>query len=448
MSEFVQSTIFEARNRPDKHEFLERHLAALQADANRVDDYHALTKHYLSLFVPQFMTHVSNRYGSGTLKNYKSFFTNHFDNLYLTNIDQVRDYYEGCNFAASTIKVHFDKVCVFLRFVMDMRKTELFEQIIDHYAEWSGNLSGLHKCWKQQEPLPVTVESLLKVTASLQAKRNNIITVLALKTAINFALRGDPGLIRLRDYDENVHPYYKDGVIYQPIVVKDKLKKYGHVRKVYNLLPEEKKWLDEHIAKHPRQRFLFNKNNEASETLLSENFNSRIIRELSNYFGTNVGTSIIRKVFETQFGNAIRLDHVLQQEKKWSAFAEQNGHKLTTVLSYYYRPNAQAPEADPESEEQTPPDDSQVEYEEQEMEINQEQTAGANSEVESQVVPIEESPEALVQPQPPIQEKIVNADLDFVKAMMRALGTCISAGDLEGSKVVFQQVKAALDRIS
>ncbi|KAJ3360475.1 hypothetical protein GGF31_003236 [Allomyces arbusculus] len=148
--------------------------------------------------------------------------------------------------------------------------------------------------------------------------RHKITDLIALKLTCLFALRCDPGYIKLRNYNET-DLYVKDGEIRLRIVVKDARQYYKDVVKTYVMTDEERTMLDHFMEKHPGRVYLFNGNGDASKKNIQKNY-SRVLKRASQaVLGIEeLSVSLVRKMVETKFGESIKGMSDLERERLWS----------------------------------------------------------------------------------------------------------------------------------
>ncbi|KAJ3351855.1 hypothetical protein GGF32_004048 [Allomyces javanicus] len=296
-------------------------------------EYHALASQFIRQQAEGFLGHCKNG-DLGTYKSDKTFITHHFPHLHVTNMDQVEQYYKDKGLAIATVRGHYGKLKVFLVHIRNTKSTTLFEDVEQEYCKRGTNLAVLAMHQSKEKELPTTMDRLLDQCNSLCLSKVPIEDYLALKLVCYFSLRGDPGHIKLQNYDESRDLYVKDGKIHLRIMVKDKKEHYKDVCMVYMMTPEEKKALDQFMTANPTCEYLFT--SQASSTLQQRtgNFNTKVQWCSKRWFGTQYGVSVIRKMAQTKFASMMHGKDGLKAAQLWDEYAQNRGHTLRTVMHF------------------------------------------------------------------------------------------------------------------
>ncbi|KAJ3360560.1 hypothetical protein GGF32_008302 [Allomyces javanicus] len=241
-------------------------------------EYHALATQYLQQHVAAFLEQCKTG-DYHTFWNDKAFFLIHFPHLHVTNMDQVQQYYQDKKLSISTVRGHYGKIRVYLTHIRETKSTMLFEDVELEYSKRGRNLSALHVHKSKEIKLPTTIDELLDKCNQMTVCKKNVMEYFALKLMCYYSLRGDPGHIKLRNYDESHDLYVKDGNIHLRIVVKDNREKYKDVHMVYSMTPEEKKVLDWFTKTNPQHVYLFMSQMDSSKHQRTNNFNMRPLKQ-------------------------------------------------------------------------------------------------------------------------------------------------------------------------
>ncbi|KAJ3355524.1 hypothetical protein GGF32_001987, partial [Allomyces javanicus] len=247
----------------------------------------------------------------------------------------VEQYYKDKGLAIATVHGHYGKLKVFLVHIRETKSTTLFEDVEQEYCKRGTNLAVLAMHQSKEKELPMTMDRLLDQCNSLSLSKVPIEDYLALKLVCYFSLHGDPGHIKLWNYDESHDLYVKDGKIHLRIVVKDKKERYKDVRMVYTMTPEEKKALDQFMTANPTREYLFM--SQASSTLqqCTGNFNTKVQWCSKRWFGTRYGVSVIWKMAQTKFASMMHGKDGLEAAQLWDEYVRNCSHMLLTVVNYY-----------------------------------------------------------------------------------------------------------------
>ncbi|KAJ3347895.1 hypothetical protein GGF32_006490 [Allomyces javanicus] len=300
-------------------------------------EYHAQAYEFLQQQAKSFIEHRKTG-DPGTWKSDRTFFTHHFNNLRVTDLDQVERYYKEKGLSVATVRGYYGKLRVFLTYVRESESTMLFKDVEDEYKRRGVNLGALATHKSKEKELPTTMDHLLKQCNALSLSKVPPLDYFALKLVCYFSLRGDPGHIKLRDYDESRDLYVKDGKIHLRIIVKDKREKYKDVHMVYTMTPEEKTAMDQFIKDHPDRKYLFTSQSNSTLHQRNGNFNTRVQRSCKRWFGAPYGVTVIRKMVQTKYASMMSDRDGLDAAESWYEYARNRGHALRTVFDSYVYP--------------------------------------------------------------------------------------------------------------
>ncbi|KAJ3371227.1 hypothetical protein GGF31_003404 [Allomyces arbusculus] len=299
------------------------------------ETYHRLASHYIALFAE---TYHDERRKSGlsphTIRSDNTFFSKHFLNLQVSNYDQVFKY---CNEATFEVK---QKLSQYLWHVHKNEPIDGLEDLAMAYKEKKQNITAMSEELRRKKPFKVGLNEILPKVNALTPDKLSIDRLLAIKLACLFCLHGDPGLIKLRNYNKNKDMYVEDSVVHLRIRLKDKHSRYKGVHKSYTMTHAERVALAHFMRQNPDQTYLFHEKPAPTRAQLAGCFTANLKKWMKAIGHAGIGVQNLRASSKTAFGESIKDLPVLEQERLWSQYAHEHGHTLKTVLTYYKKRDA------------------------------------------------------------------------------------------------------------